>query len=564
MRSAIAYEKSNEHNQMTALFIRPSFFISIFSGALFAFASMASTDLLMIIYAFISLCILVYAVQISNSIRFDLFSWGVIFHIIAFYWLTDTIAYFGGFPWWLSVIGFVFYVLFSSYQFVLVAACYEIFAKTFLGNLKLAFPLAWFLLEYVYPRLFPWVIAHPFIGITEFALLSSYVGVWLLSILVLWALEGVIELLRIGYCREVNSKYLVVSYLLVFGLLFGLGSFEFAKVRQKMRDAPSIKVALIQGSLEAKEKNEVMNFSANLTTYRELTFQAINEGAEFVIWPESIIIKWIKEEITEVGPQMPNAEFLSGFDVPMIIGGLMYRTPKLDVVSAQVDSEKTWREKMLEQVKYFNSAIGINADGSIAGLYHKQILMPLGEYLPFAETFPSLRELSPQTGDFDIGDIREPFQMKIGATEKVARIGSLICYEDLLSSISSRSVRLGANLLVNLTNDAWYGKTTAPFQHHLLARWRAVENRRYLIRSTNTGVTAIVDPLGKTIGQSEIFVPTILLSDIKLIDGVTPFARSEPIPALLLLILLGGMFLKYGRSNCRPNKKHVFKEQSSC
>ena len=132
----------------------------------------------------------------------------------------------------------------------------------------------------------------------------------------------------------------------------------------------------------------------------------------------------------------------------------------------------------------------IGKTGDTIGVYNKVHLVPFGEYTPLLTYLPFLEKLTAAGGDFVPGDGHKPIKTDIG------NIGILICYEGAFPSITNETVREGAQVLVNLTNDAWYDRTSAPFQHFAFSIFRAIETDRYVLRAANTGISAIIDPKG--------------------------------------------------------------------
>jgi apolipoprotein N-acyltransferase len=154
------------------------------------------------------------------------------------------------------------------------------------------------------------------------------------------------------------------------------------------------------------------------------------------------------------------------------------------------------------------------------GRYHKQVLLAFGEYIPFSGLLGLLPGMRLVEG-FTAGD--GPHTLDLPSGERIA---PLICYEDLIPEISRSFVReKKANLLVNLTNDAWYGKTVAPWQHARLAQWRAIETRRSLLRVTNTGVTTFINAKGEMAETLPIFTPAVLKTQLEILEGETFYVR---------------------------------------
>ncbi len=167
---------------------------------------------------------------------------------------------------------------------------------------------------------------------------------------------------------------------------------------------------------------------------------------------------------------------------------------------------------------YFNTALLADKDGSIKGRYDKQYLLAFGEYLPFGDTFPILYDWSPNSSHFSSGTSLEP--LPFGAH----KISTLICYEDILPGFVNEMVQhADPDLLVNLTNDAWFGDSTEPWIHLALAKLRAVEHRRYLVRSTNSGVSALIDPVGRVPMHGGTFKEEALIGVAKFMRGKTGY-----------------------------------------
>jgi apolipoprotein N-acyltransferase len=158
---------------------------------------------------------------------------------------------------------------------------------------------------------------------------------------------------------------------------------------------------------------------------------------------------------------------------------------------------------LAERNEYFNVALSTNEAGEITARYDKEYLLQFGEHLPFGEMFPILHKWSPNSGSFTPGTQLDPLLLTVRqATHKVA---VLICYEDIIPAFTNALVgATDPDLLVNITNDAWFGATTEPWEHLALAQLRAVEHRRFLVRSTNSGVSAVVDPVGRLVAHTEV------------------------------------------------------------
>jgi apolipoprotein N-acyltransferase len=221
---------------------------------------------------------------------------------------------------------------------------------------------------------------------------------------------------------------------------------------------------------------------------------------------------------------------LRGFNTPILLGLLTYE-PKAGTISAPLQGRNSRRT--------YNSAILIDGDGRVRGRYDKNYLLVFGEYIPLGSTFPQFYDWLPEASHFEAGTTVETFDFK------GFQLGVMICYEDIIPRFTRRLAGKNPNVLINVTNDAWFGKTSEPYLHLALAIFRAVENRLWLIRSTNTGVSAYVDAVGRLVSQTRLEDPEILAEDVPMMSTVTPYRRYGDlfsyacIVAFLLLASIG-------------------------
>jgi apolipoprotein N-acyltransferase len=442
----------------------------------------------------------------TNKFYLSLWIFGVVLHGASLYWLRDTLSYFGGFNIVISTILFLLFCGLSALQFVVFGWLLKKISAGKIKDLGFDIPIAWFCADLVSAKMFPWTLAHTQLRFHNFSALAEFLDTAILGALMLLIAEF---LMNIPQCFLACKKASFAFTATAIFALFALGTFADFRVEKGISESEKFKVGLVQGNLEAKQKGNVSYLESNLETYRQLTKEVLNLGADLIIWPESVMTNLTPLEIYNLR-EIASDPLVSGFSQkkshPILFGGLSV-------------SEDSYPPKI------YNTAFLLDEFGEILGRYHKQILMPFGEYLPFSDVFPFLKELSPESGDFT-ADSDLPLSIKIKNLAKEVRLGILICYEDLISGIASRETNAGADLLVNLTNDAWYGKTIAPYQHNMLAAWRAIENRKYLIRVTNTGLTSVIDARGKTLKELPIFQSGFLVEDVGLLPGKTFFSQT--------------------------------------
>jgi len=189
----------------------------------------------------------------------------------------------------------------------------------------------------------------------------------------------------------------------------------------------------------------------------------------------------------------------------------------------------------------YNAAFFVSGDGEIRGRYEKRHLVPFGEYVPLQAIFFFLDRLVVGIGDFGRGRAATVFSLN------GVRFGAMICYEVIFPGEVRDFAKGGAAFLVNITNDAWFGRSGAPYQHLAMGAMRAVENGTYLVRAANTGVTAVIAPTGDILARTEIFTEAVLLGTIRPRQSQTPYTRYGDILAWLCLAFLGAYCLAIWR-----------------
>ncbi|MDD2941369.1 MAG: apolipoprotein N-acyltransferase [bacterium] len=501
------------------------------------------------IFSAIMMIAAIVAIYLMPKDNGSLFFAGALIYALCFSWLAGTLERFGGFPATVAFLLFLLFIFLSALQMVFFGALFraEIYPR-FFRQLGLVFPLAWTGVDFLMPKMFPWTPAHFLLAIKPVALLASVVGPYGLTFLCCWAAEnsirGILEFQRKGKMKRFALTFTIITLSCSFGYYLQV------RLDHVTQHAQRISVALVQGNLSTETKGKSSYLKANLAEYVRLSEK---RNVDLLVWPESVMSTWTPVNMenirdTKYDPFPEQA-------VSLIYGVLSYEQRSKDEL-AKLESElgrPLTRQDMERVFHWYNSAFVLDPVGGVAGVYHKRALMPLGEYLPFEESFPWVRSLSPQSGRFSVGHIAEPVRLQIqprGGELEVpveVRSGLLVCYEDLLSALSVDYVRRGANILVNVTNDAWYGQTAAPYQHELLASWRAVETGRVLLRATNTGATAGIMPDGTAVGGLPIFTAAVSELEVPLLSHVTFYVAGghwlEVIPSFVLLLLLFGGFI---------------------
>ncbi len=416
---------------------------------------------------------------------------------IGFYWIFFTIQTFGQFSLLPALILFLLFVVISSLQFPLSALVLSVLPAP-LRKTPLAAPLVWVTLEISSIRIFPWSAAHPLIATPAFAQLAEIGGVSLVSLIFLL----IVQLLVSG--AQQRSRMFFFLALTMTVLIDVWGNQRIETIKLIASNATPISVGLVQGNIPIDLKHDRAQIYENVRRYVSYS-RELDRAGQLIVWPESVLIDWVREDVAHRDNDR--------------------RIPRLENGASLIFGALSFRSKD----ELFNSAFAVHPDGSIPAPYHKRILMPFGEFTPFAGLIPYLRTLNNNAGDFTAGHGAPLLEVTVGNNESARNfaVTPLICYEDVVSSISALGTKAGSKLLVNLTNDAWFGETVAPQQHHQIASFRAIENRRSLIRSTNTGLSGIVAPWGETTFSLSPFSVNAASSSVWLMDETTPFTHYE-------------------------------------
>ena len=437
---------------------------------------------------------------------------GIVTNCLGFYWLTGTISEFGGFGIPAALLIFAGFVLFSALQYLICVFLY-LHLPASLDRFALRAAASWSASEFLSVRIFPWQIGHTQIAFAPLAQIAELGGSLLVSFMLCWAAEAFVGFV---FLRTRGRGLLWAPVFFGAALVYG----TLALNNTMMFEGPKQKVALVQANLTTAEKHNVKYFEQNTERYTALTAEALRAGGNLlVIWPETVLQEWIATDVGHVGHDQRLPYF--GQNAALLLGTLTF------------DGKR----------HRYNSAMVILPDGRVPPPYHKRILMPFGEYMPFASWFPWIQNLNPGATGFSSGTKATVFEIPLRDRLATFKMSPLICYEDMVQGLAREAVREGAEILVNLTNDAWFGRSAAPYQHHLIASFRAIENRRYLLRSTNSGLTAVVDATGKTIAAIPPFSEQVLFAEAQALKGRTIYNRIGNAPWWVFGILCLGAAL---------------------
>ena len=437
---------------------------------------------------------------------------GVVHYAGTVYWTSGTVATFGGLSWFVAVPVAFLLVLYMSLYIGLASAAAAVMIRRFGATGLLMAPATWVAAEYARAHVFggfPWIpLGNAVVSLLPLAQVASVFGVYGLSWL-LALLHALIAMVAMTNGRRRGWAATAAIVLLVSVSLWGASRLRESRLT---REGAPLRVALVQGNVPQTEKWDPSHAGAIFDRYLRMTREVAARGAQFIIWPESATPFYFDED-------PPSAERVRQL-VSEIRTPLLFGTDEIERGSPP---------------RYFNSAFILDESGATAAVYRKMFLVPFGEYVPFGTLLSFVGPLVDAVSAFS------PGQRVTMLPVDGHMISTAICYEVVYPHLIRDGVLRGAELLTTITNDAWYGETSAPWQHFDLAAMRAIEQGRYLARAANTGISGIIDPYGRVTLRTSLFETAAPIGEVRFIQERTVYARIGDLAAqvAVLITLLG-------------------------
>ena len=346
---------------------------------------------------------------------------------------------------------------------------------------------------------FPWVLLGysqtPVLPVAQLASLTGVLGLSALVALVNAALAFAVEVRGPRRTRMVAATAAIVLAAL------GYGAWRLDADALRSAGTP-LRVAAVQGNIAQHDKWNPALREDIVAAYLGLTREAAAAGARLVVWPEAATPFAFQND-----PLRADAvrQVVRDTGIHLLLG--------------------TNHTRYDGPPRYYNAAVMVDAAGATAGIYAKQHLVPFGEYVPLRRLLFFVSPLVESVGDFSPGPGPRTLDMDGAA------VGAAICYEIIYPGLVRGFVTRGSRLLATLTNDAWYGRTAAPYQHFQQASMRAIELGRYLVRAANTGISGVVDPYGRVVASTPLFERRVLAADVRLLDARTLYSRTGDVLA---------------------------------
>jgi len=414
---------------------------------------------------------------------------GTLMHMICFSWVIGTVQRYSNLNLALSLLAWVLFAAYSGLAFGAMTFLYRFLAGRFGVPGTVILPVTYTAMEFLFPFIFPWHLGAGLYGIPRFLQISDLFGVYGVTALLVLVNHAVWDVLR---CLQKRSRFplgSVSAAVLLVLCAWGYGAWRMHALEPVRARAPRLTVGMVQPNIRIEEKRTPVLQEDIWTRYRRLSRETVEQGADLVVWPESSIHFAFQPYASVYSPSAVVERMVENLGKPLLFGSW----------SVGPDGAR-------------NTAYLLDASGHMAGRYDKVKLLAFGEYLPFADWFPQLKRWIQGVGDFAPGESLDPI------CTGDACFGVLICYEAILDGLSREMVRRGARFLVNITNDVWFGDTSCPEQHLMLASLRAVENRVWMVRVANTGISACIDPFGRIHCRTPLFEQAQRVCEVELLE----------------------------------------------
>ena len=471
--------------------------LAAMAGGVLAFLGYAGFDQFYL--EWICLVPVLWAISGQTPARAFLLGWlaGIVAHAGGFYWIVTMLRQFADAPWPLAAGGLLLLAAANGLVFAAWAWGTRRICRDRGWSVAWVSPVVWTAVEKFLPQVFPNYLGasqYKLLLVTQVADLSGILGVTFLVIYVNSVVYATMETVREK--RHYPWRPAIV-FSAVIAAVLAYGAVRMQMVDRAAAAAPSMTVGVVQTNRGAGEKHfdQALFLREHQDMSRELE-QA--QPLDLIVWPESVL-----------GVNLPSREGT----IPVSLRADL-RTPLLfgAIIQTREQGER----------RVYNSAVLADGSGRIAGTYDKMVLVPFGEYIPFGDVFPQFYSWSPYSGRFGKGENMSPILLNGRA------LSVNICYEDIFPGhvrmlMQGGPERRVPEALFNITNDSWYGDTVQPMEHLVLASFRSIEHRRALVRSTNTGISAIVDPVGRIDKRTGQWTKESLAGRVPLLQGRTVY-----------------------------------------
>jgi apolipoprotein N-acyltransferase len=401
-----------------------------------------------------------------------------------FYWFVRYLQRFAHLPLIAAVPIFILLIGYQASGWMLFGYLLRRLHKAAGVPVTFLAPILFVAIEFVMPNIFVWYFAITQAWLTPVIQIAEITGPLGVSFLLILCNAMLYDAAHAWHRRTPFPAFRIAAAAAILIAAIGFGLVRVQQVRASRDQSPTFTVGVVQANVGIHQKARVEDAQNQLFTHQRLSAQLEQAGADLILWPELSYPYLFRRDQERDWLLGDLRRVHNGFQTPIIFGaltgGAAFRYP-------------------------YNSAILLDRDDNIRGRFDRNILILFGEYIPFYERLQFIKRWVPDADNFSRGtDVAVlPVQTGVGTVN----VAPMICYEDIFPSFGRRLARLKPNLLVNLTNEAWFGNTSEPWEHLALSVYRAVEMRLDLVRAVNTGVSAFIDSTGHVYAKTAAVDP---------------------------------------------------------
>ncbi len=411
------------------------------------------------------------------------------------YWIYHSINHYGG----VSFLGSLSIVALLCLYLSLFTGIFGFIFSLSIQNTKLPglliAPVFWVVCEFIRSYAFtgfPWssigYSQFKFLSLIQIADITGIYGISFLIVSVNGAISDVILLKKRVKTIPLFPKYQFYLWITALGILLSI-SLIYGHIKlTEERPGKTITVGIIQGNIEQDKKWDSLYQNEVINTYKELTLNASIKKPDIIIWPETALPFFFGEDISLTNNLL---NFQKNLATNLLFGTVLIK------------------DKKKQPFQLTNSAVFLDETGKVTFVYDKIHMVPFGEYVPLRKILFFIDKLVSGIGDYT------PGKSYIKAKSTSGDFAVLICYEVIFPGLVRKFFTDNGDYIVNITNDAWFGKTSGPYQHFSMAVFRAIENRKPVVRVANTGISGFIDSNGKILSTTNLFQRTFLIERIK-------------------------------------------------
>jgi apolipoprotein N-acyltransferase len=401
-----------------------------------------------------------------------------------YYWLFPYLQRFAHLPVMAALAIFLLFVAYHAIAWALFCHLMRQFHVDAGIPVTFLAPIVLVALEAVMPTIFAWNLAITQANVLPVIQIAELTGPLGVSFLIMLGNAAAYEALHAWYVRAKFPGRHVVAAGGIVAACVAFGFVRMQQVRTARAAAATLMVGVVQANIGIDERGRAADARSQLATQQRISADLERAGAELILWPESSYPYVFRRDRTHDWPGGDPRRVREAFRAPLIFGAF-----------TMAPGARSG----------YNSALLLGNDDNVRGRFDKNILILFGEYVPFAEQLTFITRWVPDARSLARGTDVAAFPVETRAG--TVRVGPMICYEDIFASFGRRLAARGPNLLINLTNDAWFGDTSEPWQHLAASVFRAVELRLDLVRAVNNGVSAVIDSTGRVHATTRVVDP---------------------------------------------------------